>query len=77
MDHARVWSSYSSGFKFPFAGMPIWARFIGNLLPLTYFNRLVRGILLKGNDSANLWPSVWPVVLFMVVVIAIALRFYC
>ena len=54
--------------------MPIWARFIGNLLPLTYFNRLVRGILLKGNDWANLWPSVWPVVLFMVVVIAIALR---
>ena len=49
--------------------MPIWARL--------YFNGLVRGILLKGNDSANLWPSVWPVVLFMVVVIAIALRFYC
>jgi ABC-2 type transport system permease protein len=68
LDHARVWSSYSSGFKFPFTGMPIWARL--------YFNGLVRGILLKGNDSANLWPSVWLVVLFMVVVIAIALRFY-
>jgi ABC-2 type transport system permease protein len=68
LDHARVWSSYSSGFKFPFAGMPIWARL--------YFNRLVRGILLKGNDWANLWPSVWPVALFMIVVMAIALRFY-
>ena len=65
-----------SGFMFPFAGMPIWARFIGDLLPLTYFNRLVRGILLKGNDWADLWPSVWPVALFMVVVMAIALRFY-
>jgi ABC-2 type transport system permease protein len=65
-----------SGFMFPFAGMPIWARFIGNLLPLTYFNRLIRGILLKGNGWADLWPSVWPVALFMVVVMAIALRFY-
>jgi ABC-2 type transport system permease protein len=65
-----------SGFMFPFAGMPIWARFIGDLLPLTYFNRLVRGILLKGNGWADLWPSVWPVALFMVVVMAIALRFY-
>jgi ABC-2 type transport system permease protein len=65
-----------SGFMFPFAGMPAWARFIGNLLPLTYFNRLIRGILLKGNGWADLWPSVWPVALFMVVVMAIALRFY-
>ncbi|HEY3599979.1 MAG TPA: ABC transporter permease [Paraburkholderia sp.] len=65
-----------SGFMFPFAGMPGWAQWIGNLLPLTYFNRLVRGILLKGNDWADLWPSVWPVALFTVVVMAIALRFY-
>jgi ABC-2 type transport system permease protein len=65
-----------SGFMFPFAGMPRWAQFIGNLLPLTYFNRLVRGILLKGNGWADLWPSVWPVALFMVVVMGIALRFY-
>ncbi|RQT79202.1 ABC transporter permease [Burkholderia cepacia] len=65
-----------SGFMFPFAGMPKWAQFIGNLLPLTYFNRLVRGILLKGNGWNDLWPSVWPVALFTVVVMGIALRFY-
>jgi ABC-2 type transport system permease protein len=65
-----------SGFMFPFAGMPQWAQWIGNVLPLTYFNRLVRGILLKGNGWADLWPSVWPVALFTVVVMAIALRFY-
>jgi ABC-2 type transport system permease protein len=65
-----------SGFIFPFKGMPIWARVIGNLLPLTYFNRLIRGILLKGNGWVDLWPSVWPMALFMVVVMAIALRFY-
>ncbi|HYS66134.1 MAG TPA: ABC transporter permease [Paraburkholderia sp.] len=65
-----------SGFMFPFAGMPQWAQWIGNLLPLTYFNRLIRGILLKGNGWADLWPSVWPMVLFTIIVMAIALRFY-
>lgn len=65
-----------SGFMFPFAGMPRWAQWIGNVLPLTYFNRLVRGILLKGNGWTELWPSVWPLALFTVVVLGIALRFY-
>ncbi|RQH00242.1 ABC transporter permease [Paraburkholderia dinghuensis] len=65
-----------SGFMFPFAGMPGWAQVIGNLLPLTYFNRLVRGILLKGNGWTDLWPSVWPLAVFMVIVMAIAVRFY-
>ncbi|MDR7005099.1 ABC transporter permease [Paraburkholderia strydomiana] len=65
-----------SGFMFPFAGMPQWAQFIGNLLPLTYFNRLIRGILLKGVGWADLWPSVWPMTLFTAIVMAIALRFY-
>jgi len=65
-----------SGFMFPFAGMPKWAQFIGNFLPLTYFNRLIRGIMLKGDGWADLWPSVWPMALFTAVVMAIALRFY-
>ncbi|WP_174490634.1 ABC transporter permease [Paraburkholderia oxyphila] len=65
-----------SGFMFPFAGMPIWAQRIGDLLPLTYFNRLVRGVLLKGNGWADLWPSVWPLAVFAAVVMAIAVRFY-
>jgi ABC-2 type transport system permease protein len=65
-----------SGFMFPFAGMPRWAQFIGNLLPLTYFNRLIRGIVLKGNGWTELWPSVWPMALFTVIVMGVALRFY-
>jgi len=65
-----------SGFMFPFAGMPRWAQWIGNVLPLTYFNQLVRGILLKGNGWTELWPSVWPLIVFTVVVQGIALRFY-
>jgi ABC-2 type transport system permease protein len=65
-----------SGFMFPFAGMPKWAQAIGNLLPLTYFNRLVRGILLKGAGWADIWPHVWPMLVFQLVVMAIAVRFY-
>nr|WP_212635655.1 ABC transporter permease [Ralstonia insidiosa] len=65
-----------SGFMFPFVGMPKWAQVIGNLLPMTYFNRLTRGILLKGNGWFELWPSIWPLMVFTVVVLSIALRFY-
>ena len=65
-----------SGFLFPFAGMPQWAQDLGSVLPLTYFNRLVRGILLKGSGWTDLWPNIWPLGVFTVVVMAIALRFY-
>lgn len=65
-----------SGFMFPFRGMPEWAQWLGSLLPLTHFLVLVRGIMLKGNDLVQLWPQVWPILLFMIVVIAIGLRFY-
>ena len=65
-----------SGFMFPFRGMPEWAQWIGSLLPLTHFLVLVRGIMLKGNGLADLVPQIWPILLFMLVVIAIGLRFY-
>jgi ABC-2 type transport system permease protein len=65
-----------SGFMFPFQGMPRWARFIGELLPLTHFNRLIRGILLKGNGWPDLWTDMWPIGIFVFLVMFIALRFY-
>jgi ABC-2 type transport system permease protein len=65
-----------SGFMFPFQGMPRWARAIGEVLPLTHFNRLVRGILLKGNGLPDLWPEFWPIALFIVLIMFFALRFY-
>lgn len=65
-----------SGFIIPFAGMPGWARWIGSALPLTYFNRLVRGVMLKGAGLADVWPHIWPMLLFIVVVMAIAVRVY-
>jgi ABC-2 type transport system permease protein len=65
-----------SGFMFPFKGMPGWAQAIGNLLPLTYFNRIVRGILLKGNGWADSWPNVWPMAVFMLALMGVAVVTY-
>jgi ABC-2 type transport system permease protein len=63
-----------SGFMFPFRGMPGWAQAIGEVLPLTHFLRIVRGLLLKGNGLAETMPEVWPIVAFTVVVGAVGLR---
>ncbi len=65
-----------SGFMFPFKGMPAWAQAVGNVLPLTYFNRLIRGILLKGNGWADSWPSVWPMAVFTAVLMGVAVATY-
>jgi ABC-2 type transport system permease protein len=63
-----------SGFMFPFRGMPEWAQVVGNVLPLTHFLILVRGILLKGNDWPLLWQHVWPIAVFMLAVLALGLK---
>ena len=63
-----------SGFMFPFRGMPGWAQAIGEVLPLTHFLRIVRGVLLKGNAMVDVLPETWPIVAFMVAVLLIGLR---
>jgi len=65
-----------SGFMFPFRGMPGWARVIGEILPLTHFNRIVRGVLLKGNGLVEIAPEIWPLLAFMSVAMLIALKRY-
>jgi ABC-2 type transport system permease protein len=65
-----------SGFMFPFRAMPIWAQYVGEILPLTHFLRIVRGILLKGNTFYQLWPELWPMLLFLIAAGAIALKRY-
>ena len=62
-----------SGFAFPFRGMPVWAQWIGEALPATHFLRVVRGILLKGNGLAEVWPDTWPLILFLFVACSLAL----
>lgn len=65
-----------SGFLFPFAGMPQWAQAIGDLIPVTYFLRIVRGSLLKGQGLADDWPSLAALGLFVVGVCALAVLRY-
>ncbi len=62
-----------SGFAFPFAGMPLWAQYIGEVLPATHFLRIVRGILLKANGWPEIWPNLWPLFLFTFVAGTVAL----
>ena len=63
-----------SGFMFPFRGMPGWAQHLGSLLPLTHFLRFIRGVMLKGNEFTQLWTHLWPLLLFMAIVLAIGLK---
>ncbi len=65
-----------SGFMFPFRGMPVWAQYMGEILPLTHFLRLVRGIMLKGIGVAEVMQGLWPIALFGVVALAIAVMRY-
>jgi len=53
-----------SGFMFPFRGMPEWAQWVGQALPLTHFLRIIRGVLLKGNGWAEIGPEIWPIAVF-------------
>jgi ABC-2 type transport system permease protein len=65
-----------SGFMFPFQGMPVWAQYIGNCLPLTHFLIIVRGIIMRGNGWQEIYPEMLYIIGFMVIVMAIALRRY-
>jgi ABC-2 type transport system permease protein len=65
-----------TGFMFPFRGMPAWAQWIGEALPLTHFLRIVRGIMLKGNGLPQIAGEIWPIAAFMGVAGAVALLRY-
>ncbi len=62
-----------SGFMFPFRGMPGWAQWIGEILPLTHFLRIVRGIMLKGNGLGDMAIDVAAMLVFAVVIMVLAL----
>ena len=65
-----------SGFMFPFAGMPVVIQWLAEVLPLTHFLRLVRGIMLRGAGLFELWRDVLALVAFTAVMMTAAiLRF--
>jgi ABC-2 type transport system permease protein len=63
-----------SGFMFPFAGMPGWAQGLGELLPLTHFIRIVRGIMLKGADLYDLHRDALALLGLMLFAMTLAVR---
>ena len=65
-----------SGFMFPFRGMPEWAQWVGQVLPLTHYLRIVRGVMLKGSGIADLVTDIWPLALFWLLISGIALLRY-
>ena len=61
-----------SGFMFPFAGMPQWAQYIGEGLPLTHYVRIVRAIMLKGATIQNLQYDTAALIVLMLLAMTIA-----
>jgi ABC-2 type transport system permease protein len=69
-------SIYLSGLLFPIEGMPEAAQYLAAVIPLTYYLRIVRGIVLKGVGLGHLWPNVLPLLAFGAVIFTLAvLRF--
>ena len=65
-----------SGFMFPFAGMPHIVQYLAEVLPLTHFLRLIRGVMLRGGSLWELWPDVLALLAFTLVMMSLAiLRF--
>jgi ABC-2 type transport system permease protein len=61
-----------SGFMFPFAGMPVWAQYLGEGLPLTHYVRIVRAIMLKGATLANVQYDTFALLALMLLAMIIA-----
>ncbi|KAA9129692.1 ABC transporter permease [Marinihelvus fidelis] len=65
-----------SGFMFPFEGMPTAAQWIAEVLPMTHFMRLIRGVILRGANLADLAPELWALGAFIAIAMTVAvLRF--
>ena len=65
-----------SGFMFPFSAMPRPAQWLGEILPLTHYIRMVRGILLRGSGLDDHLPEAAALLVFLVVTLAIATKLF-
>ena len=61
-----------SGFMFPFRGMPVWAQWLGEILPITHFLRIARGVMLKGAGLHDTGREIGAIAFFAVVMMIIA-----
>lgn len=65
-----------SGFVFPFQGMPIWARYVGSVLPLTHFNLVTKGVMLKGIDAYQVLYHSLPIMAFILTLLLISAKLF-
>ena len=63
-----------SGFIFPRETMPLPIFYIGYAIPLTYFLKIVRGVVLKGLGIIDLWPQILPLVIMAVAIVALSIK---
>ncbi len=61
-----------TGFLYPRITMPLWTQIIGNLIPMTYFVRIIRGIMTKGVGLTFLWTDALTLFVYAVIALAIA-----
>ena len=69
-------SMFLSGYIFSFYGMPTWAKAIGTCLPMTYFMRITRGVMLKGNEWSQVLPNILPIILIALILILITKKVF-
>lgn len=65
-----------SGYLFSFFGMPKWAQLIGLCVPMTYYMRISRGIILKGNEFLQIMPNLIPICIISIILIVIASKVF-
>lgn len=65
-----------SGFMFPFRGMPVWAQWLGEILPNTHFIRVARGVMLKGAGLSSLAPDIIAIAVFAALMLGIGIKRY-
>lgn len=69
-------SMFLSGYIFSFYGMPKWAQLIGSCLPMTYFMRITRGIMLKGNGLNQIVPNILPIIVITLILIILTRKVF-
>lgn len=65
-----------SGFLFPFYAMPTWAQVIGNIFPNAHYLRMAKNIMLKGATFIEVLPDLWPILLYLFVIVFLTVYFY-
>ncbi len=65
-----------SGFMFPFAGMPKWAQTLGEIIPSTHFMRIIRKVMLKGGEFADIFTDLRALIIILAIIAVTAMLRY-